>query len=100
MKRPLSILVAAALIAGSTAAGVAPASAIEFGISTRSGEWHNDRWDDNWRWNNHRHHRHRDVGPHFSFSLGLPFPGPRAYYRPYRDDCYRGWDGALYCRAY
>jgi hypothetical protein len=100
MSRPLSLIMAGALVAGTVAMSAAPASAIEFGVTARSGEWHNEQWrdwNDDWRWRGHRSH----FEPGFSFNIGVPFPTARAYYRPYRErDCYREWDGSLYCRAY
>ena len=98
MKRPLSIALATAL-AVSTLAITVPASAggIEFGVSNRSGEWH-DGWrgDRGWRHGHRRHH----FEPGFSFSFGTPFPHRYSYYRPRERDCFRDWDGALVCRAY
>ena len=100
MKRPLSLVLAAALAAGSMAVGAAPAAAQGAGVTFGVGNWNNDRWhyDENgWRSRN----RHRDhFAPGFSFQFGMPYPHARAYYRPrYRDrDCWRDWDGALICR--
>ena len=99
MKRPLSIALAAALVAGTLAMSAPPAAAqgIEFGVTNRSGEWH-----DGWRHDGWRHRRHRDhFAPGFSFNFGVPFPHARySYYRPRERDCFRDWDGALVCRRY
>lgn len=56
------------------------------------GGWHN-RWDnDGWRHRRHHRHHRSHVDPFF-FALPFAFaPQPR-----YRHDCYRGWDGRLYC---
>ena len=99
MSRPLSLLLAAAMAVTPLALGTSAASA----QSNRSGEHHSRGWDDDgWRWgHNRRHHRGHYYGsPGFSFSFGVPFANTYSYYRPYHRDCYRGWDGALYCRAY
>ena len=59
MSRPLSLLMASALVAGTVVMSAAPASAIEFGVTARSGEWHNEQWrdwNDDWRWRGHRSH--------------------------------------------
>jgi hypothetical protein len=100
MKRPLSLVLAAALALGTVGASVAPAAAQNFGVTIGTGGWDNDRWhgDDGWR---HHRHRHRDhVAPGFYFNFGLPNPGARAYYHPRRHhrDCW--WDdyGERVCR--
>ena len=99
MSRPLSVLLAA-LIAASP---LSLATSAAFAQSNRGGEHYGRGWDDNdgWRWGHHRRHRGHWGGPGISFSFGVPFPSYRySYYRPYPRDCYRGWDGALYCRVY
>lgn len=103
MSRPLSLLLAAALAASTVAVSTIPTSA----QTNRSGEWNNntEHWRGDWngdrRWGNRRHQRpgFSVGGPGFSFSFGAP---PRySYYRPRpARDCYREWDGSLYCRAY
>ena len=106
MSRPLHILLAAALVATVPALSAAPAAAQSADIQLVDHGWGGDRdgwatnWKrDNWRGGNRRHHRDRDFRPGFSFNFGVPFP--RVYYRPERPrDCYREWDGRLYCRAY
>ena len=98
MSRPLSLLLAA-VMAGPLALGANAA----FAQSNRNGEHYGRGWDDDgWRWGHHRrHHRGHWGGPGIGFSFGVPFPSYRySYYRPYPRDCYRGWDGALYCRVY
>jgi hypothetical protein len=102
MKRPLSLVLAAALAASTMAISVGPAAAQGVGVTFGVGGWDNDRWhgDDGWRY---RHYRHRDdFAPGFSFSIGTPYPYSRAYYHPrhyYRDrDCWRQWDGEIVCR--
>jgi Ni/Co efflux regulator RcnB len=99
MKRPLSIALAAALVASTLAMSAAPTAAqgVEFGVTARSGEWH-DNWDrDDWRWR-HGHRRHH-VAPGFYFNFGIPHPR-YSYYRPRHRDCFRDWDGTLVCRRY
>jgi hypothetical protein len=96
MSRPLSLLLAAAMAVSAPAFSAAPAAAQGVYFTAKSGEWDND----NWRWGNRRHHRH-DFRPGFSFSFGVPFPPVYSYYYPRRSrDCYREWDGRVYCRAY
>lgn len=101
MSRVLSLSLAAALVA-STALTAVPASAGGAGFSVRSGEWGNDHWRGGWdgdrRWG--RRHHHNQFAPGFSFSFGVPFPPVQAYYRPRSRDCYREWDGTVYCRTY
>lgn len=100
MSRLSSLLLAAAIAVTPLALGASAASA----QSNRSGEHYSGRgWDDDgWRWGHRRHHNrgYWNSGPGFSFSFGVPFANTYSYYRPYQRDCYRGWDGALYCRAY
>ena len=99
MSRPLSLLLAAAMAVTPLALGASAASA----QSNRSGEHYGRGWDDDgWRWGHSRRHHggHFYGGPGFTFSFGVPFANTYSYYRPYHRDCYRGWDGALYCRAY
>ena len=106
MSRPLNILLAAALVATVPMLSAAPAVAqSESGIQLvhsyggdRDG-WATNWKNNNWRGGNRRHHRDRDFRPGFSFNFGVPFP--RVYYRQERPrDCYREWDGSLYCRGY
>ena len=111
MVRPLSLLLASAIAVSVPALSVAPAAAEMQGgiqlIGGHGGDWSDRRdgwrggWDnDNWRWGHRRHHRDRDFRPGFSFSFGVPFPR-YSYYQPRRSrDCYREWDGSVYCRAY
>ena len=103
MSRPLRMLLAAALVASMPAWSVAPAAAQQSGIEFVA-EGHGGDWDNGWR-DDRRHWRHgrrdhwRHNRPGFNFSFGVPFP--RVYYRHQRPrDCYREWDGSLYCRAY
>jgi len=105
MSRPLSLLLAAALAASTVAASTIPASA----ETNRSGEWNIEHWrgdidgSRDWRWGHRRHHHPGFAfgGPGFSFSIGVPYPPRYSYYRPRpARDCYREWDGSLYCRAY
>jgi hypothetical protein len=94
MSRPLTLLFAAALAVTPVALGATAASA-----DNRSGEWHGNN---DWRWGHHHHYGAGfSVGaPGFAFSFGVPYEPRYSYYRPYARDCYRGYDGALYCRAY
>jgi len=98
MSRPLSLLLAAAMTVMPLALATTASAQ-----SNRSGEHYSRGWDDDngWRWGHHRRHHNGYYGaPGFSFSFGVPFANTYSYYRPYQRDCYRGWDGALYCRAY
>ena len=106
MKRPLTLVLAAALAAGTMAITSVPASAQGVGITFGVGNWNNDRWhyDDN-GYGHHRHHRHHNydhVAPGFYMNFGVANPGARAYYHQrhhyYRNrDCWRQWDGAVVC---
>jgi Ni/Co efflux regulator RcnB len=104
VKRPLSLLLAAALVAGTMAVSIAPAAAENFGVTVGVGNWNNDRWhdDDNGNWRHHRHHRHNDtvIVPGFSLNLGVPYEEPRAYYhhRRHHNDCWRNDYNELVCR--
>jgi hypothetical protein len=97
MKRPLFLVLAAALVAGTMVAGGAtPAAAQGVGVTMGVGNWDNDRWhSDNWRFRNQRHFR-RDFGPGFRFGV----PASRAFYRDrFRDrDCWRDWSGRVVCQ--
>jgi hypothetical protein len=106
MSRPLSLFLAAALAAGSLAMSVPSAVAQSHAGIQLVGDSHRD-WDDGWATNwrddrrywrhDRRHWRHERPG--FSFNIGVPFP--RVFYRHERPrDCYREWDGSLYCRAF
>ena len=112
MSRPIPYLLAAALAVSVPAFGVAPAVAqtqrgIEFIADGHGGDWNDSRgrWDGGWdntnsRWG-HRNHRRDHFRPGINFSFGVPFPRPYVYgYRPRSRDCYREWDGSVYCRAY
>jgi hypothetical protein len=67
---------------------------------TGGGEWGDRRWqNDDWRWRHRYHSRYRHGDPGFSFHFG-PFPQFGVYFDRPRRDCYRTWDGRLYCRAY
>ena len=107
MPRAVSLLLAAALAAGSIAT-TGPAAAMspvpnaqpQAGIQLVGGsEWSDRRWqNDDWRWR-HRYHSRYRGDPGFSFHFGLPFP--QIYIEtPRSRDCYRAWDGRLYCRTY
>jgi hypothetical protein len=100
MSRPLHILLAGALVATLPTLAAAPAAAqSQPQIQLVDNGW-NGGWDnDNWRFRHH-HRRHYRSSPSFSFSFGVPYY-PRVYYRYERPrDCYREWDGSLYCRTY
>ena len=103
MKRPLYLVLAAALAAGTMATTSVPASAQGVGVTFGIGNWDNDRWhyDDNGygHYRHHRHHHRDHVAPGFYMNFGVPHPEARAYYRPrYRDrDCWRQWDGDVVC---
>lgn len=107
MSRPLPYVLAAALAVSFPALSAAPVAAqSQSGMQLvgHGGDWDNTwrtNWDnDNRRWGNRRHGRHDNFRPGFSFSFGVPFPPVYTYYpRPSRD-CYREWDGSLYCRTY
>ena len=105
MSRPLPYILAAALALSFPALSAAPAAAQGIEFTAQSGEWNGgwrNNWDnDNWRSGHRRHQRHRDFRPGFSFSFGVPFPPVYTYYHPRRSrDCYREWDGSVYCRTY
>jgi hypothetical protein len=113
MRRPLSLVLAAALAAGATSVGVAPSMAASLqlpplvaasagGIVRVGGGDHSEndalnryriQHNDNPYY--YRHHRRDDAFPPFFFDL--PFAYAPQYYRPYRD-CYRARNGVLYCR--
>jgi hypothetical protein len=98
MKRPLSLVLAAALVASTMAVSVAPAAA-HFGVTIGTGGWDNDRWhDDGYRYRHHR--RDNFVAPGFSFNFGVPDQQPRAYYhhRRHHRDCFRNDYDELVCR--
>jgi len=105
MSRPLSYLLAAALTVSLPALSAAPAAAQapQSGIQLIGGDWDDDRvtnWKNDRRYWRHgrRHFRHERPG--VSFSFGVPFPPVYGYYQPRRSrDCYREWDGSLYCRV-
>lgn len=100
MSRPLSFVLAAALLASSMTLSAAPAAAHDFNmVTSRSGEW-NDNWrGGDRRWRPQRHSRFQGhFAPGFSLSFGVPVP--YAYGDVPRRDCRRDWDGRLYCRAY
>ena len=101
MKRPLSLVLAAAFAASTMAMSVAPAAADNFGVTIGTGGWDNDDWHDNgMRYRHHRHRHHDNFAPGFSFSIGTPYPESRAYYQPRRHhrDCWRNeWDEVV-CR--
>jgi hypothetical protein len=105
MRRSVSVIAAAAILAASSV-GLAPAeaagiSAAPLAASSNSGivKAHDA----------YRHHR-RDRRRSYSyrryqmppFFYGFPFPfRPYAYQYPRRrPDCFRTWDGRLYCRTY
>jgi hypothetical protein len=96
MRRPLPIALAAALVASTLALSAAPAAAggVEFGVTTRSGEWH-DNWGKNdWRFRHHRRH----VAPGVYFKFGGPH-SHYSYYRPRYRDCFHDWeDNEFVCR--
>lgn len=103
MKRPLTLVLAAAIAAGTMAFSAAPVSAQSVGMTFGVGNWNNDRWhyDDNgWRNRHHRRHHRDHVAPGFYMNFGVPNPGARAYYHPRRHhrDCWRDWDDHLVCR--
>lgn len=106
MSRPLPYLLAAALAVSFPVLSAAPAAAhSQGGIQLVHGGGDNNwraNWDnDNRRWSNRRYGRHDNFRPGFSFSFGVPFPPIHSYYEPRRSrDCYREWDGSLYCRTY
>jgi len=104
MGRPLTYLAAAIFAVGATGLSLAPAQAAprvapvtEIGspaVELVGNSWdnnrhrhHHRRYSDN---NRHRHHHRRDVRPGFFFSFPFMFQPPRR-------DCYRGYDGRIYC---
>ncbi len=109
MSRPLTFLLAAAVAAGSIATSVAPAAAGGAASVSQSGNivlaengWRDDNeWNrhDDWRHHHRDHRRHHDnYQPGFSFNFGAP--GFGFYVAPQRHarDCYRAWNGQVYCR--
>jgi hypothetical protein len=107
MSRPLPYLLAAALAVSLPALSTVPAAAqaqggVQLIADGHGGDWNDGfRSNDNWRWGG-RHHRRDNFRPGISFSFGVPLPQPFAYRydRPRSRDCYREWDGRVYCRAY
>jgi hypothetical protein len=107
MRRSVSILVAAAMVAASAAAGVAPAEAFvraaPVAVATSTGIVKAD----NWRYNRgyRRHYDRRSyayprryrVTP---FYFPFPFAFTPRYYSYRYQDCFRTWDGRVYCRRY
>jgi hypothetical protein len=107
MRRPVSILLAAALAAASAMAVSSPSAAAPrlappaaAGTSVESGIL---KAHDPYRYQR-RHHRrqqsHYRRPPPFVF--GFHF-GPQYQYRYHRQrqqDCFRTWDGRVYCRGY
>jgi hypothetical protein len=119
MRRSLSILAAAAVVAGASAVSLTPAQAatprpiqlvaeqkpmVDLITHRRwhDGEFHGWRNDEDYRPRNRhrrrhaRRHRDRDFYP---FYFGFPFAFTPHYY-PYRrgHNCFRTWDGYLVCR--
>jgi hypothetical protein len=114
MRRSISILVAAAMVAasaviapaGAAAAPMAPPTSAKaptgvtnaqfyFGFGIDGRRHHHDR-----RAYSYYHRRHHQPAPFF---FGFPFGVAPYYYhqhRQYYRDCFRGRDGRVYCRRY
>ncbi len=105
MRRSASIIAAAAILAASSievapaqAAGIAAAplaASVTSGIVKVRDAYRHHRRDRRRQYSYRRH----QVPPFF---YGFPFPfRPYAYQYPrHRQDCFRTWDGRLYCRTY
>ncbi len=110
MRRSVSILVAAAMVAASAAVGIAPAGAASvrvapIAVTTSAGIVKADYWRHNRGYRRHydrRNHvysrRHR-VAP-FYFGFQFPFAFTPRYYSYQYQDCFRTRDGRVYCRRY
>jgi hypothetical protein len=116
MRRPLSYLIAATMLAVTTASSIVPTEAASRAPSAANdsglelvgdrGRWNNDGWrGDNWRedrWRHEHHHHRRDgfvPGFGFGFGFGAPFAYAPRYYAP-QPDCFQDGYGRLYCRSY
>jgi hypothetical protein len=105
MRRSVSIIAAAAILAASSIE-VAPAQAAGIAAAPLAASANGGIMKTHDAYRHHRRDRHRQysyrrrqVPPFF---YGFPFPfRPYAYQYPrYRQDCFRTWDGRLYCRTY
>jgi hypothetical protein len=121
MRRPLSIIAAAAIIAGASAVSLSSTASATPRLAPGAtdttngaviqvqswenfhGDRHNAFRDDGWNdgWRPRRHLRNRHFSRHRRHHFGFPFAfRPRFY--PYNSygDCFRTWDGQLICRGY
>jgi len=123
MRRSLSIIAAAAIAVGASAASLSPTQAamltpapvatgdaiVEVGgpggnWETFHGDRHNAFRDDGWNngWRHRRHNRFRHHGNfrrHQPFYFGFPFAFVQPYHRyDRRRDCFRTWEGYVVCR--
>jgi hypothetical protein len=124
MQRSLSIIAAAAIAVGASAASLSPTQAaprpaqVETSDSIieiqnwenfhgdrhnsfRDDGWNDDGWNDGRRYHR-RHHRFRNQGFHHNrpFYFGFPFAfRPQYYpYNNYHRDCFRTWEGYVVCQ--
>jgi len=115
MRRSISIIAAAAIAAGVSAASLAPvqsaprpvsiatsgegASAVELIRHRRDRErhWRDDDGRRHWRQNRHRRHNRHFYPNQFYFGFPFAFAPPFYPHRGYQN-CFRTWDGQLLCR--
>lgn len=101
MRRTLSLFIAGAMLASTM--GFAPAQAASIQMPTSvtqgSGDIVQVRDRDHRRYRHYDRHNYRDHYRHrrdvYPFYFGFPF----AFAPPYSyRDCYRAWNGRIYCR--